>query len=97
VDPARSRLRIGRRFRGPPGIANGGFASGSLAALLGKMTARLGARPRIGTEYRMVAWLLGRDGRKLAAGSALLGPDGEVLAAARALWVTVARTAGGSG
>ena len=31
----------------------------------------------------MVARLLGRDGRKLTAGSALLGPDGEVLAAAR--------------
>jgi hypothetical protein len=192
MDAVRSRLRIGRRFRGPPGAANGGFASGSLAALLGgavdvevslrrsvplerplevrhdgdaallldddglrifpgpvsrrsvwaapwtpdpsvggrpddqvrdevvwaaldcpggvaaveaaavpagtpvllgQMTARLGARPRIGTEYRMVTWLLGRDGRRLTAGSALLGPDGEVLAAARALWVTVARTA----
>ena len=23
-----SRLRFGRRFRGPPGAANGGFASG---------------------------------------------------------------------
>jgi hypothetical protein len=82
----------------------GGVAAAEAAAvpagtpvLLGRMTARLGARPRIGTEYRMVAWLLGRDGRKLTAGSALLGPDGEVLAAARALWVTVARTAGGSG
>ena len=161
MDAVCSRLRIGRRFRGPPGAANGGFASGSLAALLGgavdvevslrrsvplehplkvrhdrdaalllddhgcllaearppaaeveltvpdtptpvaaveaaavpagtpvllgQMTARLGARPRIGAEYRMVAWLLGRDGRKLTAGSALLGPDGEVLAAARAL------------
>jgi hypothetical protein len=164
MDAVCSRLRIGRRFRGPPGAANGGFASGSLAALLGgavdvevslrrsvplehplevrhdrdaalllddhgwllaearppaaeldcpggvaaveaaavpagtpvllgQMTARLGARPRIGTEYRMVAWLLGRDGRKLTAGSALLGPDGEVLAAARALWITVMRTA----
>lgn len=74
-----NRLGIGRRFRGPPGAANGGFASGSLAAPLGQMTARLGARPRIGTEYRLVA--------------SLLGPDGEVLAAARALWVIVARTA----
>jgi hypothetical protein len=61
--------------------------------LLGQMSARLGARPWIGTEYRMVAWLLGRDGGKLTAGSALLGPDGEVLAAARALRVTVTRTA----
>jgi len=148
VDSARPRLRIGRRFCGPPGEANGGFASGSLAALLGgtvdlevslrrsvplerplgvrhdgdadcfvcgparapgdglrifpgrvprrPVWARLGARPRIGTEYRLVAWLLGRDGRKLTAGSALLGSDGEVVAAARALWVTVPRTAGGS-
>jgi hypothetical protein len=35
VDAVHSRLRIGRRFRGPPGAANGGFASGSLAARLG--------------------------------------------------------------
>jgi hypothetical protein len=160
VDPARSRLRIGRRFRGPPGIANGGFASGSLAALLGgtvdvevslhvptpeeaRAAAGRGAyygdpllpdcfvcgparapgdglrifpgpvsrrsvwaapwTPDLsvgGPDGRVrdeVVWLLGRDGRKLAAGSALLGPDGEVLTAARALWVTVARTAGGSG
>jgi hypothetical protein len=71
------------------------------AVLLGQMTARLAARPRIGAEYQVVAWLLGRDGRKLSAGSALLGPDGEVLAAARALWITVPRAtlippAGGS-
>ena len=48
-------------------------------------------------EARAAAGLLGRDGRKLTAGSALLGPDGEVLAAARAIWIAVARTAGGSG
>jgi len=58
VDSARPRLRIGQRFCGPPGAANGGFASGSLAALLGS--------------------------------------DGEVVAAARALWITIAGTAGGS-
>jgi hypothetical protein len=83
----------------PGGVAavEAAAVAAGTAVLLGKMTARLAARPRIGTEYRMVAWLLGRDGRKLAAGSALLGPDGEVLAAARALWITVARTAGGSG
>jgi hypothetical protein len=67
VDAVCNRLRIGRRFRGPPGAANGGFASGSLAALLGQMTARLGARPRIGTEYRMVASLLGRTALTSAA------------------------------
>ena len=35
MDAVCSRLPIGRRFRGPPGAANGSFASGSLAALLG--------------------------------------------------------------
>jgi hypothetical protein len=67
VDAVCNRLGIGRRFRGPPGAANGGFASGSLAALLGQMTARLGARPRSGTEYRMVASLLGRTALTSAA------------------------------
>jgi hypothetical protein len=67
VDAVCNRLGIGRRFRGPPGAANGGFASGSLAALLGQMTARLGAQPRSGTEYRMVASLLGRTALTSAA------------------------------
>ena len=82
----------------PSGVAAAEAAAvpAGTPVLLGQMTARLGARPRIGTEYRLVAWLLGRDGRKLTAGSALLGSDGEVVAAARALWITVARTAGGS-
>ena len=31
-------LRVAARFCGPPGVANGGFASGSLAALLGGAT-----------------------------------------------------------
>jgi hypothetical protein len=35
VDLTGTDLRLARRFRGPPGAANGGFASGSLAALLG--------------------------------------------------------------
>jgi hypothetical protein len=161
VDSARSRLCIGRRFCGPPGAANGGFASGSLAAplggtvdvevslgrsvplerplgvrhdgdtllleddgwLLAEARAAAGRGPYYGDplfpdcfvcgparapgdglrifpgrvpRHRLVAWLLGRDGRKLTAGSALLGSDGEVVAAARALWITVARTAGGS-
>jgi hypothetical protein len=63
------------------------------AALLARMTARLAGRPRVGTEHQVVSWLLGRDRRKLLAGSALLGPGGAVLAAARALWVTVPRAA----
>jgi hypothetical protein len=55
------------------------------------MTASLGTPPRAGDDCRVVAWLAGRDGRKLTAGSALLGPGGEVLAAARAVWLAVPR------
>ena len=114
MDSARPRLRIGRRFCGPPGAANGGFASGSLAALLGStVDVEVSLRRSVPLERPLgvhhdgdallleddgwlLAWLPGRDGRKLTAGSALLGSDGEVLAAARALWITFARTAGGS-
>jgi hypothetical protein len=61
------------------------------AALLGRMTVGLATPPRVGDRCRVLAWPEGRDGRKLAAASALLGPGGQVLAAARAVWVTVPR------
>jgi hypothetical protein len=63
--------------------------------LLGRMTARLAARPRIGTDHRVIAWPSGRDGRKLSAGSAILGPDGTVVAAARSLWIILRNSTGG--
>jgi hypothetical protein len=61
------------------------------AIVLGRMTARLALLPAPGDQCRVIAWPAGRDGRKLAAGSALLGPDGEVTAAALAVWITVPR------
>jgi hypothetical protein len=77
----------------PSGIAAGEAAGlgPDAAVLLGRMTARLAVPPPVGGECRVVAWPAGRDGRKLAAGSALLGPDGEVLAAASAVWLAVPR------
>jgi hypothetical protein len=77
----------------PGGIAAGEAAGlpPDRALLLGRMTASLGTPPRAGDDCRVVAWLAGRDGRKLTAGSALLGPGGEVLAAARAVWLAVPR------
>jgi hypothetical protein len=79
----------------PGGIAAGEAAGlpADRALLLGRMTASLGTRPRAGDDCRVVAWLAGRDGRKLTAGSALLGPGGAVLAAARAVWLVVPRPA----
>ncbi len=61
--------------------------------LLGRMTAELAGPVRIGAAYRVVAWLLERDGRKHTAGSALFGPDDQLLAVARAVWITVPRAA----
>lgn len=79
----------------PSGIAAGEAAGldQDAAILLGRMTVRVAAPPPLGAECRVIAWPAGRDGRKLAAGSALLGPDGEVLAAASAVWLAVPRPA----
>jgi hypothetical protein len=63
------------------------------AILLGRMTAGLTALPTIGDECQVIGWPIGRDGRKLMAGSALLGSDGEVLAVAETVWLTVPRPA----
>lgn len=64
-----------------------------LAILLGRMTASVAGLPTVGERYRVIAWPLERDGRKLAAGSALLGPGDEVLAVARTVWLAVPRQA----
>jgi len=61
------------------------------AILLGRMTAGLAALPTVGDECQVIAWPIGRDGRKLTAGSALLGSGGEVLAVAETVWLTVPR------
>jgi hypothetical protein len=66
------------------------------AILLGRMTAGLTALPAVGDECLVVAWPIGRDGRKLTAGSALLRSDGEVLAVAETVWLTVPRRAPGT-
>lgn len=88
----------------PPEIAwaaldcPGGIAAAEAAGigpesgiLLGRMTASVSMLPEVGNEYRLLAWLIGRDGRKLTAGSALLGQGDQVLAVARAVWLTVPR------
>jgi hypothetical protein len=75
----------------PSGIAAGEAADlpAGTTALLGRMTVSVTARPRPGDKCRVVAWPLARDGRRLAAASALLDVDGAVLATARTLWITV--------
>ena len=77
----------------PSGIAAAEAAdlAGDTAVLLGRMTASLAELPVAGDQCLVIAWPVGRDGRKLLAGSALLGPGGKVLATARAIWLTVPR------
>lgn len=66
------------------------------AMLLGRMTARVVVLPAVGDECRLVAWPIGRAGRKLTAGSALLGPGGDLLAQAQTVWIAVPRTIPGA-
>ena len=59
--------------------------------LLGRMSARIDARPKPNDPCVVVAWPTGREGRKLFASSALLQTDGEVLAVAQATWLLIDR------
>jgi hypothetical protein len=71
----------------PSGFAGG---AGDTVMVLGRMAARVVARPRAGVAHRVLAWREGPpQGRRRPAGSALLDADGRVLAVARAVWVTV--------
>jgi hypothetical protein len=63
---------------------------GSDAAwLLGTITVRQEGPVRLDTDHVLLAWRLGREGRKAITASALIGPDGEVCARAQAIWFEV--------
>lgn len=54
--------------------------------------ARLTARPRVaptrpGEPHVVVAWAIGRDGRKARGGTAIYAPDGTLTALAEGLWI----------
>jgi hypothetical protein len=73
----------------PSGFAAG---AGDTVMVLGRMAARVVARPQAGTAYCVAAWPEGPpDGRRRPGGSALLDVEGRVLAVARTVWVTIAR------
>jgi hypothetical protein len=59
--------------------------------LLGRMAARIEARPRPGERCVITTWPTGRDGRKRLADAAAYGEDGTLLAVARATWIAVDR------
>ena len=63
---------------------------GSDAAwLLGTITVRQERPVLLDTDHVLLAWRIGREGRKALTASALIGPDGEVRARARAIWFEV--------
>jgi hypothetical protein len=59
--------------------------------LLGRLAAELHRPVRAGEDHVLIAWPIGRDGRKLQTGSALYTADGELLASARAVWIDVGK------
>lgn len=59
--------------------------------LLGRMSARIEARPRPGERCVITAWETGRDGRKRVAEAAAHDEAGTLLAVARATWIAVDR------
>lgn len=68
------------------------FADPDRPAVLARFEVRIDVPARIGQPHVLVAWELGRDGRKLHSASALLAADGTILGRARALWIEVRPT-----
>jgi hypothetical protein len=62
--------------------------------LLGRITGRLQGSVAPGEAVTVLGWQIGREGRKLQAGTALFGEDGGLRGIARALWVLPAPVAG---
>ncbi len=61
----------------------------ALTILLGEFRAHLAGTLQAGEACRIVAWPLGRDGRKRHAACALYGEDGQPVAWAQATWIEV--------
>lgn len=57
------------------------------AAVLGRLAVRIERMPVSGEELVVTGWRAGRDGRRLASGTALHTGAGELVAAGRATWV----------
>jgi hypothetical protein len=71
----------------------GYFASGAPdypVALLGRMTVQLTGEVAVGERCVVLGWSLGREGRKLHAGTALYGANGELRGCARQTWILLA-------
>jgi hypothetical protein len=91
-------LRLGRRFEGPPGMANGGYACGVFAAPLGRGGAEVTLRRPVPLERPLVARRVGDGSLAVEDGGALLAevrPAAEVELAAPAVTGAQARAVAG--
>lgn len=70
-----------------PGYA---AAASGATALLGRMAAEVLQLPAVGRRYVVVGWPLGREGRKIHAGTALYDDAGALLGRARQTWIELA-------
>lgn len=66
---------------------------GGRPIVLGRMTAAIDARPRVGDRCVILGRLLGTEGRKSYTTTTMYDDDGRVLARAHAVWITVAPAA----
>lgn len=62
---------------------------GGPAHVLGTITARLEHPVDLDVDHVLLAWELGREGRKAYSASAILTPDGRVCGRARAVWIAL--------
>jgi hypothetical protein len=58
-------------------------------ALLGRMTAQVTRDVHVGERCVVIGWAIGREGRKLHAGTAVFGEQGEICARARQTWIVL--------
>lgn len=58
-------------------------------ALLGRMSGEIIDRPRPGDICIVIGWPIGRDGRKMFAGTAIFDAAGKLLGRAKATWITI--------
>jgi hypothetical protein len=60
-------------------------------ALLGRMTAEVLGSVAVDEPCVVIGWRLGREGRKLRAGTALFGGDGQLRGRAHQTWISLAK------
>ena len=66
---------------------------GARLIVLGELCARIDGRVRPGEPCVVAGWAIGREGRKLHAGTAVYSAQGEPVAVARATWIELGEDA----